>query len=337
MKPTDFSIRLSEFLISYLPAQRNLSPHTIRSYRDAFVLFLRFLRDRQTMKIQRVRLEDMSVELVRDFLSYLEEERKACIRTRNQRLAVLHSFFRWLQTEEPKSLLQCQQILAIPFKKREHKQVEYLTPDQLQCLLSQPDLGTKQGRRDAVLLSILYDTGARVQEICDLRVRDIRLEDPALVRLRGKGRKERSVPLMTSTTKLISDYLAEWKMKNGQDRREDPVFQNRRRQALTRSGIAYILAKHARQARKENTTLPEGITPHVLRHTKAMHMLQSGIPAVIIRDFLGHSDIRTTEIYAKADMEMKRKALEKLPGLVTSTGLPTWKTDGELLEWLRSL
>ena len=337
MKPTDFSLQLSAFLTQYLSAQRNLRPNTLKAYRDAFVLLLRFLRDHKGMAIQRVRLDDLTAELVREFLAYLESERQASARTRNQRLAAIHCFFRWLQSEAPQRLLQCQQVLSIPLKRLRLRRIEYLRTSQLKTILDQPNLQARDGRRDAVLLSLLYDAGARVQELCDLRVRDVRLQSPAVVRLLGKGDKERVVPLMASTAELLGAYLEEWGMKNAPHRTDDPLFCNRRREPLSRSGVSYILAKYVRLARQAGADLPEKITPHVLRHTKAMHMLQSGIPVVLIRDFLGHVDVQTTELYARADLEMKRKALESLPVLVPATGLPPWKKDADLLDWLRAL
>ncbi len=337
MKPTDFSACLSAFLTQHLPAQRNVSPNTIKAYRDAFVLLLRFLRDEKGLKVERVHLDDVTVELVRDFLAYLETERNVTVRTRNHRLTALHSFFRWLQTESPERVFQCQQILALPPKRCRGRRVEYLTTAQMKAILEQPGFNGRAGRRDAVLLSLLYDTGARVQEVCDLRVRSVRLESPALIRLVGKGEKERVVPLMESTAKLLSGYMQGSGMCGTPDRRDDPLFCNERGKCLTRFGVSYILAKYVRTARETGTTLPDRISPHMLRHTKAMHMLQSGIPVVIIRDFLGHADINTTEVYARADLEMKRKALEHLPNVTPQTAPTSWRQDADLLEWLRTL
>jgi len=337
MKPTDFSTFLSAFLTQYLPAQRNLRPNTVRAYRDAFVLLLRFLRDHKSLPVERIGLDSMTAELVREFLEHLETERRASIGTRNQRLAAIHSFFRWLQVETPERMLQCQRILAIPVKHRRQAAIEYMRTNQIQAILQQPDLNTREGRRDAVLLSLLYDTGARVQELCDLRARDVRLESPALVRLRGKGGKERVVPLMAGTTKLLDEYMEQWGLKNAPHRSDEPLFSNKRRAALTRFGVAYLLSKYVLSAREGGADVPERVTPHVLRHSKAMHMLQSGIPVVIIRDFLGHVDIKTTETYARADLEMKRKALESLPGVSPAASLTPWQKDTDLLEWLKSL
>lgn len=337
MKPTDFSTYLSTFLTLHLPTQRNVSPNTVRAYRDAFVLFLRFLRDGKGLKVERVRLDDVTAPVVRDFLTHLEADRHSGISTRNHRLTALHSFFRWLQTETPERVFQCQQILAVPPKRCRGRLVEYLSTTQLKAILEQPDFGNGEGRRDAVLLSMLYDTGARVQELCDLRVRDVRLESPALVRLLGKGGKERAVPLMESTARLLASYMGGAGSRLPPNRLDDPLFCNHHGKRLTRFGVAYILAKYVDMARNSGAELPTRISPHLLRHSKAMHMLQSGVPIVIIRDFLGHSDISTTEIYARADIEMKRRAIENLPSITPQTGPTSWRQDADLLDWLRSL
>lgn len=195
MKPTDFSVHVTSFLTHYLAAQRNVSPNTIRAYRDVFTLLLRFCRDVQGITLESLRLEQIDVSLVEAFLDYLERERKSSPQTRNHRLAALHAFFRYVQAEEPVRMLQCQKILAIPQRRYARATVAYLSKEDLAEILAQPDLRTTNGRRDAVLLSVLYDTGARVQELVDLSVGDVRLDPPAQLRLLGKGRKMRAVPL----------------------------------------------------------------------------------------------------------------------------------------------
>src|SRR5262245_1123532 len=205
MKPTDFSIHVSSFLIHYLAAQRNLSPNTIKAYRDVFTLLLRFCRDVRGITPEKLRLEHIDVPLVEAFLDHLETERKSSPRTRNHRLATLHAFFRYVQAEEPAHMVQCQRILAIPLRRHARPTVGYLSKDELAEVLAQ-DLRTLEGRR-AVLLSVLYDTGARVQELIDLSVDDVRLDPPAQMRLLGKGRKMRAVPLMDNTIQLVLDQL----------------------------------------------------------------------------------------------------------------------------------
>jgi site-specific recombinase XerD len=336
MKPTDFSIHVTSFLTHHLAAQRNLSSNTIKAYRDVFTLFLRFCRDVQGIAPERLRLEQIDVSLVESFLDHLEIERKSSPRTRNHRLATLHAFFRYVQAEEPAHIFQCQKILAIPLRRHAHGAVGYISKEELAEILAQPDLRTADGRRDAVLLSVLYDTGARVQELIDLSVGDVRLAPPPQVRLLGKGRKVRAVPLMDNTVQLLRDHLLE----NHLDRPEQvdkPLFQNARNQRLSRSGIRYILQKYLVRARSKLPTLNRTVSPHTLRHAKGMHLLQSGISLDMIRDFLGHVDVKTTQIYARANLEMKRQALEKITEPSPVPTIPSWQHNKDLLDWLRSL
>lgn len=214
--------------------------------------------------------------------------------------------------------------------------VAYLSPDDLEAIFASPDLASPSGRRDAVLLCVLYDTGARVQELVDLSVRDVRLDTPAQVRLTGKGRKTRIVPLMESTVDLLREYMLEHDILRP-ERAADPLFCNRRRERLTRSGVRYILNKHAAKARQQRPGL-SSIHPHMLRHSKAMHLLQAGNPMVVIQAVLGHADVRTSSIYARADLEMTRAALEKVSEASPARpNIPSWKANTGLMEWLRSL
>jgi integrase/recombinase XerD len=336
MKPTDCSIHVTSFLTHYLAAQRNVSPNTIKAYRDVFTLLLRFCCDVQGIAPERLRLEQIDVSLVEAFLDYLERERRSSPRTRNHRLAALHAFFRYVQAEEPDRMLQCQKILAIPQRRYARSTVAYLSKEELAEILAQPDLRTAKGRRDAVLLSILYDTGARVQELIDLSVGDVRLDPPAQVRLLGKGRKMRVVPLMENTVQLLRDHIHE----NHLDRPEqfdEPLFRNGRNQRLSRSGIRYILHKYLVRARSKRPSLNRPVSPHTLRHAKGMHLLQSGISLEMIRDFLGHVDVKTTHIYARANLEMKRNALEKISEPSPVPSIPSWQQNKSLLDWLHSL
>jgi integrase/recombinase XerD len=336
MKPTDFSIHVTNFLTHYLAAQRNLCPNTIKAYRDVFTLLLRFCRDVEGIAPEKLRLQQLDVSLIEAFLDYLETERKSSPSTRNHRLATLHAFFRYVQAEDPTHMLQCQKILAIPLRRQARPTVGYLSKEELAEILAQPDPQASGGRRDAVLLSVLYDTGARVQELIDLSVGDVRLDPPAQLRLLGKGRKMRAVPLMDNTSQLLRDHLQE----NHLDRSEHfdkPLFQNARRQRLSRSGIRYILQKYLVRAQLKLPALNRTVSPHTLRHAKGMHLLQSGISLDMIRDFLGHVDVKTTQIYARANLEMKRKALEKITDPSPVHTIPSWQQNKDLLDWLRSL
>jgi integrase/recombinase XerD len=337
MRPTNFATHLTAFLTNYLPVQRNISPNTIKAYRDAFVLLLRYCRDARQVAPDRLSLEQIDPALVLEFLDHLEKDRRCTARTRNLRLTAFHAFFRYLQTEEPGFLLPCQRLLAIPLQRQVPRGVDYLSPESLAVILRQPDLARRAGRRDAVLLSLLYDTGTRVQELIDLSVRDVRLESPAQVRVTGKGRKTRVVPLMNGTVELLDEYLREQGL-SGPEQLDKPLFRNRFGERFSRSGIRYLVEKYT-QCACATQTPPQlrKVSPHTFRHTKAMHLLQAGNPLVVIRDFLGHAAIKSTEIYARADLDMTRRALDKASEKSPTLEMPSWQKDKGLLEWLASL
>lgn len=338
MKPTDFAQLLTRYLSRYLPGQRNMSVHTIQSYRDTFTLLLRFCHERKGWHPDQMTLRHLNRECVEEFLDWLEQARHCSVATRNQRLAALHAFFRYVQYETPDQLEPCQRILGIRFKRTPRPIVGYLTADALQALLAQPDRITADGRRDATLLTLLYDAGARVQELIDLVVRNVRLESPAVVTLTGKGRKTRQVPLMAPTARLVADYLTERRLLEP-DRRDHPVFYNRQRHKLTRAGVTYIVSKYVEQAKERTAVVfPVQVTPHVLRHTKAMHLVQANVNLIYIRDLLGHTDVTTTEIYARADAERKREALSQASPVAAAEGTPSdWTDDPDLMQWLRQV
>ncbi|APV90403.1 site-specific integrase [Salmonella enterica] len=335
--PTDFAYALSRYLGIYLPEHRGISTNTILSYRDTFALFLQFLEDQGGIKVEKLCIVDLKPHRVEEFLLWLEQDRKNSINTRNQRLSAVHSFFRYVQSFCPEHILLCQQILSIEFKKKHHPFIGYLTVDGIKALLQQPDTRTHDGRRDLVLLSVLYDTGARVQELADLNIANLRLTSPSTIRLVGKGNKTRVVPLLSATTALLTSYLEE-QNRYFSPEIDGPLFRNRSRKRLTRAGIAYILNKYVNQVQDSTPgLLKPPISPHTLRHSKAMHLLQAGVNLIYIRDLLGHSDVKTTEIYARADSETKREALEKAHPSQLATAYPAWTEDGELLGWLQSL
>jgi site-specific recombinase XerD len=337
-KENDFAKYLSYFLTRYVPGQQNLSPNTVSSYRDNFKLFLTFWEDEKACRAETIRMDTITKESVIEFLDWLEEKRKCSIATRNQRLAALHAFFRYVQRESPENLFEIQKILAIPMKKKPKPVIPYLTIDEMKILLRQPNRSSKSGRRDLVLLAVLYDTAARVQELIDLTYRDIRLDKPAVIRLYGKGRKSRQVPIMGNTHDLLEEYLPSHGSTSGIAPDDIPVFCNQQKRKLTRRGVSYIINKYVEMARQVPEFCNNGIiTPHVFRHSKSMHMLQAGINLVYIRDFLGHSNITSTEIYARADSEMKRKALENAYLELDTGELPSWENDGDLMNWLQNL
>ncbi len=338
MRPTDFATHLTAFLTTYMAGQRNASPNTIRSYRDTFVLLLRFLRDAHHHPVEKVKLANIDAPTVVEFLEHLQTERGSSPRTCNQRLAAIHAFSRYVQGEAPEHLLAMQRVLAIPSRRVARKPMVYLEAADLGVVLAQPDVDTALGRRDAVLLNVLYNTGARCQELIDLCAKDVRLDTPAQVRLTGKGRKTRIVPLTVSTVSLLRGYMETHGLLMP-EAAERPVFGGRYGRPMSRSGVRYLLAKYVRSASGGGTCLPSKVGPHTLRHSKAMHMLQSGVPLVVIRDILGHVDLKTTDVYARADLEMKRRALEAAAASPSSPRTPTmnWRNNPKLMDWLTAL
>lgn len=336
MKPTDFSRDLTQFLSDYLPTQKNVSPHTIRSYRDTFKLLLHYFQEQEDTPPEKLTMSRITPASVRSFLNWLETARECGVRTRNLRLTAIHSFFRYAQAESPESLWHFQQVMAIPMKKGRKKIVEHLTPEGIRLLLAQPDRSRPKGRRDLVMLSTLYDSGARVQELIDLSVGDfIPGVNPVLV-ITGKGNKTRRIPLMTNSARLLVAYIAENHLDTPH-KKTYPLFTNSQHHRLTKEGVAYVLGKYVAQAHEISDTVPAKVHCHMLRHSKAVHLLQAGVNLIYIRDFLGHTDIKTTEIYARVDTEVKRQALENAyPNLVDSE-LPDWSNDADLMSWLSSL
>lgn len=325
---------LSAFFLRYLAVERGVSPHTTTSYRDAIKLLLQFAAARCGRSVDQLVIENLTATQVLDFLADLETSRGNTVRTRNARLAAVQAFFRYVAGREPALAATCSPVLAIPAKKALRPVLGYLSEQELGHLLTQIDRLAKDGERDYVLLSILYDTGARIQELLDLTPRDFHLESPPFVCVRGKGRRERLCPLLPQSARLVRQFLsAGGRQLNDQE----PFLQNGRGGRLGRHGARYILLKHLHRATRSMPALARvGISPHTMRHTKAMHMLQSGIPLVMVKDFLGHADMKSTEVYVQADLEMKRKALDSANG-PQATPAPTPRLSSSLIEWLEAL
>lgn len=330
MKKTDFTKALTSYFSTYLPETCGVSPNTCNSYRDAFKLLLLYFQEEKGVPANSIELRMLNRNLASDFLDWLEVQRKVSVTTRNQRLAAMKAFAHYVQYRNPEYLENCTDIIAMRPKKHEKPVIPFLTEEELKALLAQPDPSTRHGLRDITLLSLLYDSGARVQEITDLKLKDIRLTNPAMVTLTGKGRKARQVPLMKETCKLLDAYIRNFNLNS--EPLTSPLFFNQKGQELSRYGITYILKKYVSQAELDSDT--RKISPHVLRHTKAMHLLRAGVNMIYIRDFLGHVDISTTEVYARIDAEMKRKVFEeKVPNFTPNTTMP-WEEDKDLLQWL---
>jgi site-specific recombinase XerD len=337
MKPTDFSKYLTDYLSNYLPVECGISQNTIQAYSLTFTLFLQYMNREECIKPEKLSIKDITKQRVINFLEWLEKERKCSVSTRNARLATLHSFFRYIQYRDVSRLENWQEILSVRFKKCSSPEMGYLTVDGLKLFLKQPDITTRYGRRDLALLGLLYDSGARVQELIDLTPSDFRFEEVTTVILHGKGRKVRIVPLSSSQVKNLKQYMKERNLFEANNR-PHPLFTNPQGNKLTRMAVLNIIKKYTDMARlKSSDLIPEKISCHSFRRSKAMHMLEANINLIYIRDFLGHSSVTTTEVYARASIKKKTEALQKLnPGIVKDKKT-TWQKDGELMSWLKDM
>ena len=327
------------FFHEYLTKQRNVSPHTLLSYRDSLKLFLVYASTRLGKPVAGLSIDELTVDVVLGFLDHLESERKNSVPTRNVRLAALHVFYRHVAARDPRSFEQCHQIIGIPVKRGRSAEVEYLEADELDAVLRRVDRSTRLGRRDYALLSFLYQTGVRVQEVIDVCACNLQLTPPAQVRIWGKGRKQRLLPLWTETAALLRALLEE---RNVDPRSNEPVFVNMRGQRLTRWGVRYILRKHVRAAVAAGappTLADKNVHPHTVRHSTAVHMLQAGAEPNAIRDLFGHASSETTWRYARITMEMKRKAMESNAPApdASESPVPIWRRDQDLLAELERL
>ena len=335
MKPTDFSKYISDFISRYLPHEKGASNNTIIAYRDTFVLLIEYLQKEKQLKVEKLTLDKVTKKVILDYLDWLQSTRNCGNTTRNARLAAIHSFYRFLQHEDLGHLYECQKILSIRFKRSQNKSIIYLTIEAMKLLLQQPDYSTTKGRRDLALLSLMYDTGARVQEIIDLTPSMLRLDPPPVIKIIGKGNRARVVPMLDAQTGHLKNYLKENRLESDAANKY-PLFFNSRKEKLTRAGVHYIVQKYFTMARKENKMLlPEKISCHSLRHSKAMHLLQAGVNLVYIRDILGHVSVQTTEIYAKVDSKQKRKALEKAYVNINPDETAKWTKNENLIMWLK--
>ena len=337
MKIYDFAYHITNFLTVYLPRRRNAGQNTILSYRDTFSNLLRFCQEERGITPEKMRFDKISAKLIEDFMLWLESTQGSSASTRNQRLAAIRSFFRYLQIEAPEHLLLSTSVLALKRARKSKPIVKYLTHDETQLLFDEPDANDWNERRDLALLYLLYDSAARVQEICDVTVGDIHTVAPATVRLSGKSQKSRIVPLSASVAALLQQYIQE----RGLDtpgKAGLPMFTNRQDKKLTRGGVSYILRKYVDRVNEAApNALPNDITPHCLRHSKSMHLLESGVNLIYIRDFLGHEDVKTTQVYAKANPELKRDAIVKAHTDDSVPQLPAWQDNPGLMKFLKSM
>ena len=330
---------LVRFFQEYLPTLRGMSQHTIHGYRDAIVLFLRYLAQHTGRPIEDLNLSDLTDDAVAQFLTSLEEKRGNSIATRNARLAALHTLARFLVTYYTEYLANWQRMLALPFKRgAKQAPIEYLEASEVKAVLHQIDRSTASGQRDYTMFALMFNTGARVQEILDLRRCDVRTEPPCQVRLKGKGGKIRLCPIWTQTAKLLREF-AHTLSDSGDS--ESTLFRNIHGGKLTRFGVRYLLSKYIAAAGKDIETLrTKHIHPHSLRHGTAIALLKAGVDFSTISQWLGHSPLNTTMVYARADMDIKRQALAQVfPDVLTAPPAAGHLALGEadLVHWLRRL
>ena len=333
MKPCSLANLLHAFFHEWMGQQRNLSRHTVWSYRDTWKLLLSFVSERKRRSVTALSLSDLEAAEVLVFLQYLEDERKVSIGTRNCRLAAIHSFFAFVARREPLVVAQCSEIARIPVKKMNRPAMCYLDAEEITAILQQPDRSNPEGQRDHALLAFLYNTGARIQEALNVCPEAIRFESPAQVELFGKGRKTRVCPLWPETVDLLRALLRRQPRGDGQ-----PIFVNCYGQPLSAAGARFKLKQHVQAAAQQIPSLArKRVGPHTFRHSVGVQLVAAGVDVTVIRNWLGHARLETTNLYARANLETKRKALEQVDPATKPSKPPRWKQDPELLTWLDSL
>ena len=329
--PNKFPALLQAFFTDRLLQQRRASAHTVASYRDSFRLLLRFAAEKLGKSPSVLCLEDLNVAFIGTFLDHVEKDRGNTVRTRNTRLAAIHSFFHYVSFCEPAYADLCRRILAIPSKRSERRSIEFLRREEIDALLAAPDTATWTGRRDCVFLLVAIQTGLRISELIGLRCEDVVLGTGAHVRCEGKGRKQRCTPLRREAKAVMDSWLRE---RKGEP--EDPVFPSVRGGALSRDAVERLVGRHCKVAQRDCPTLKQKkVTPHVLRHTAAMELLQHGVDRSVIALWLGHESVETTQMYLHADMRLKEQALLR----VAPIGVKPcrYQPDNQLLVFLESL
>lgn len=307
-QPAQFSSLVERFFVDRLMSQKNVSPRTVESYRDTFRMIFRYAEKKLHKPPVQFTLNDFSAKLVLDFLSHLEKDRHNGIRSRNARLAALHSFSRYVSTECPPAIHIAQQILGIPMKQFDKPMLVFLSREEITALLSAPSTNSWFDQRDRLLLAMLYNTGARISEITGIRVSDVTLGSSSYVKLRGKGRKLRTVPLWKETATQVSQWV-----KTQCLQAENPLLPNRHGHAMTRANAAERFALALNKAAKKCPQLRERhISPHTVRHTVAQHLLRQGVDITVIALWLGHESLTSTHGYIEADLAMKERALSSI-------------------------
>jgi len=341
IKDEQFFRTMRSFFEIYLVKNRSCSPNTVKSYKDALNLFLDFLEDIKGVPTAKVSWNCFNRQFVQEFLTWLEEVRGCSKQTQRQRLAAIRSFIQYGGLLDICTVAIQADIQKIKFRKPPQKLVHWLTKEELAVFLSQPEGAKRTGLRDMVFLTVMYDTAARCQELLDLKIEDLSLMHTApCLYLTGKGNKTRVVPLLPKTTQHLRSYLDKFHPESKR-KQTDYVFYTHSdpQKRMSEDAVAAFVKKYGVSARGDCLSIPERVHPHMLRHTRAMHLYQDGVPLALISEFLGHSQIETTKVYAYADTEMKRKAIQKANSTIPDTVPdPIWKTnDKEAIRKLAGL
>lgn len=336
---TDMAMLLKDFFETYLPKERGVSNHTIRSYSATFQSLYAFFKDNKGIRANKLFVKDLSRRSINDYLNWLEMEKGNKVPTRNSRLASVKAFCHYAQYKDFKNLARWQDILSIKSKKADMPYMSFLTQEGMKTLLSEVPTDTIQGRRHLAILAFLYDTGARANELISFSAHNLNLTKPYHVILSGKGRKKRIVPIHEKLVLILKTYMKDTNIELNNISKQ-PLFVNAHGRKLTSAGLTHIIMMYADKVRENFPALmPERLSPHSFRHSKATHLLQAGMNIIYVRDFLGHSSVKTTETYVRMDSEQKRKALEAAAADIVpqSQTIEVWNDDEKLLNWLKGL
>lgn len=337
MKTTDFASFLNRYFNHFLINERGSSPRTVETYRYAFIQLIEFFEEQKKMRPEFIEIKDINRENIVSYLSWLENIKKVSISTRNHRLAALRCFTAFLKYERPECLNAVTQIHSIKLKKHPHKEISFLNPAGMKLLLDQINRLNKVGNRDFTMIYLMYTTGIRVSELIDIRGSDISLNNPKTIIIRGKGGKIRHVPVISRTASILEQYLkANDCLKL--NHLDQFIFLNHSGEKFTRQGVNFMLSKYAKIARKHDPSLiPIDCSPHKIRHSFAMALVEEGVDLIIVRDLLGHSSVTTTEMYAKVSSAKRRKAIETASKELVQHEDAIWENNTNLKDWLRGL
>jgi site-specific recombinase XerD len=331
MKTHPLAIHLQRFFTERLATQLRASPNTVTSYRDTFRLLLKYASGHLRRAPTELQVADIDADLIGTFLADIEKTRCNSARSRNTRLAAIRSFFKYVAVNEPQLLHHCQRVLAMPSKRHEKRAIDYLTRAEIEAVIAAPDLSTWHGRRDRALLALVLQTGLRVSELINLSCGDVVLGAGAHVRCMGKGRKERATPIRKDSVKVLRGWLAE---RGGAE--TYPLFVSNRGQRFSRDAVERIVRKHVVAAARQCPSLKKKrVTPHVLRHSAAMQLLQNGVDRTVIALWLGHESVETTQMYIHADIQMKEKAMARTKPITAPPD--RYRPNDKLLAFLEGL